>query len=270
MIIAVDTGGTKTLIATFLQDGSIKDHTKFPTPQNFSEYTSLTVDTIKSLSGSEQVDAIVVAIPGIIRDGIAINCPNLSWENVPVRDALSSHFPEVPIYIENDANLGGMGEARMLDDIPKCSLYVTISTGIGTGIIEHGKIDESMSGSEAGHMLLEYKDLVQPWEEFASGGAIYRAYKKMGSEITDESTWREIADRIAHGFYALIPVIQPDVVIIGGSMGTHFPKYKHFLIDDLKSKMPYYLSMPLFATAKHPEEAVINGCYYYAIDHLSD
>ena len=48
-----------------------------------------------------------------------------------------------PVLLENDANLAGLGETRQLKKIPAQSLYVTISTGIGSGIITDGHIDAS-------------------------------------------------------------------------------------------------------------------------------
>ena len=104
------------------------------------------------------------------------------------------------------------------------------------------------------------------WEAFASGRAIFEEFGKNGSEIDDVKTWKDIADRISRGFLMLIPVVQPDVIIIGGSMGTHFPKYSEYLLQILHEKTPSTIKFPEFITASHPEEAVIYGCYYYAID----
>ena len=135
-----------------------------------------------------------------------------------MRDLLSG----VPVLIENDANLAGLAETRLLRTIPNCSLYVTVSTGIGTGVCTNGYIDPGMRYSEAGRALVEYGGKIHSWESFASGRAIVDAYHKFARDITSKRTWKKIADRISRGFLAVIPIIQPDVIIIGGSVGTYF------------------------------------------------
>src|SRR5690606_25422172 len=132
---------------------------------------------------------------------------------------------KAPVLIENDANLAGLAEARMLDPTPVSSLYVTISTGIGTGVITNGHIDPGLRLSEGGRALIEYDGSVREWESFASGKAIYTIYGKFARDITNKRHWDQIADRISRGFLAAIPLIQPDVIIIGGSIGTYFQRY---------------------------------------------
>jgi predicted NBD/HSP70 family sugar kinase len=152
---------------------------------------------------------------------------------------------------------------------PNQSLYVTVSTGIGSGIITNGHINDSLRNSEAGHALVEYDGVVQEWEKFASGRAVYKTYGKYAHDITNKRIWNQIADRISRGFLAVIPILQPDVIIIGGSMGTYFAKYGERLQNILKEKLPSHIPCPKFVQAKHPELAVIYGCYYYAVDNLN-
>lgn len=75
---------------------------------------------------------------------------------------------------------------------------------------------------------------------------------------------------MSRGFLAVIPVIQPDVIIIGGSIGTYFDQYQAQLKGILKEKLPPHIPLPKLVQAKHPEQAVIYGCYYYALDVLAD
>jgi len=271
MLITVDTGGTKTLVAGFLDDGTINKKIKFPTPKQEIIYVQQLVETIHAITDELSVRAISVAIPGKIKNNIIVSCPHLGWQNFDIITALRKHFPTTPILIENDANLGGLGETRLLNIVPESSLYVTISTGIGTGIITDGRINHGMRHSEGGHSLVEFDGVVREWESFASGEAIFKAYGKLGKDIHSKRTWNQIADRISRGFLALIPVIQPDVVIIGGSMGTHFMKYDDQLMGLLRERLPKNIvDCPKFIHAVHPEEAVIYGCYYYALDSLAD
>ena len=112
--------------------------------------------------------------------------------------------------------------------------------------------------------MLEYNGILSDWETFASGQAIYKAYDKFGKDIHNKRTWFDIADRMSRGFLALIPFLQPDVIIIGGSMGTHFAQYETVLVALIDEKLPRHFARPKFVAATHPERAVIYGCYQYA------
>ncbi len=266
MLVAVDTGATKTLVATFSKDGELKTSVKFPTPQDTTEYTShLAAKIIECLAG-ETAAAIVIAVPGMVSGNKVVWCPNLGWEDFAIVDALKSHF-DVEIMLENDANLAGLAEARSLDPAPPSLLYITISTGIGSGVVLHGRIDPALRNSEAGHAVVEYGGASDEWENFAAGSAIYRTYGQYARDITSNDTWREIADRISRGLLAVVPTLQPDVIVFGGSIGTFFEKYSAELEQILDQKLPKKIVLrPRLLQAAHPEEAVIYGCYYYAID----
>lgn len=273
MIITIDTGGTKTLIASYDESGNIVGEPyKFPTPPVEADYVEAVKNYLQQTFGGQQIDAVAIAIPGVITDGVAVWCSNLGWKDFDVASAFQGVLGDAPILVENDANLAGLAETRQLgiEPAPDNSLYVTVSTGIGSGIITDGHINKALSHSEAGHCLVEYNGAVQEWESFGSGKAIYNTYGKYARDITDERTWREIADRISRGFLAVIPILQPDVIIIGGSIGTYFERYGTILEGILREKLPSHIPTPKIVQAQHPEQAVIYGCYYYAIDSLSD
>lgn len=268
MIIAIDTGGTKTLITSFDLDGHIsKQQTKFPTPRNKDEYVLSVKDTIVKLYGQQKIDAIVIAVPSILNQGKIIATSNLPWSNFDIKHDLSSIFHDIPVLVENDAKLACLGETRQLKKIPTQSLYITISTGIGSGVATNGQINSGLDHSEAGHMVLNYEGKDQEWEKFASGKAISEIYG-YAKYIKDRHIWNEIAQRISRGFLTIIPTLQPDVIIIGGSIGTYFNKYSRSLKKILKKELPKIVKLPKIIKAKYPELAVIYGCYYYAIDEV--
>jgi len=269
MLVAVDTGGTKTLVASFLEDGRVGEQFKFPTPPTTIEWTVMLREVLETHFAGEDIEAIVVAMPGIVKNGVAVWCNNLKWMNFDVARALKGVLDNAPLFIENDANLAGLAETRQLKTIPDFSLYVTVSTGIGSGIITNGIIDPALRNSEAGRSLVEFDGAVREWESFASGKAIYKAYGKYARDITSKRVWHHIADRISRGFLAIIPVLQPDVIIIGGSIGTYFEHFGKDLTGLLKEHLPAHIPTPKLVQAKHPELAVIYGCYYYALDALA-
>ncbi len=270
MIVAVDTGGTKTLVTLFSRDGVAGKIIKFPTPKDKTDYLNLLKKTLQENYGGQRIEAIVIAMPGIVKDGIAIWCNNLKWKNFDVATALSGTLGKTPVFVDNDASIAGLAETRSREPTPTSVLYVTISTGIGTGIITDGVIDPGLRLSEGGRMLVEYKGSVREWESFASGKAIYEKFDSYARDIHDKKSWNDIADRISRGFLAAIPLLQPEVIIIGGSIGTHFDQYSKQLKEILTHHLPPHIPCPKILSARHPEQAVIYGCYYYAIDALSD
>ncbi|OYW42918.1 ROK family protein, partial [Candidatus Saccharibacteria bacterium 32-45-3] len=179
------------------------------------------------------------------------------------------HYVDAPIFIENDANLAALGETLSLRKQPRVSLYVTISTGIGTGIVTNGHIYETFGSCEGGKIMLEYDGIVRRWEQFASGKSMYETYGKFARDIRDRHIWHQFSDKMSRGFLAMIPVVMPDTVIIGGSIGTYYERYEHMLLKQIREKLEPHLPMPEFRQATHPEEAVIYGCYHYAKQRLS-
>lgn len=122
MLVTVDTGGTKTLIASFSEDGILGAQTKFPTPKKTSDYVALLRSTLIELYADQTVEAVVVGLPGIVRNGVAVWCQNLGWKNFDLGSGLKGVLGDVPILIENDANLAGLAETRILPKVPSLSL----------------------------------------------------------------------------------------------------------------------------------------------------
>lgn len=265
MLVTVDTGGTKTLVASFTQAGILDKSLKFPTPRDPHEYITTLRQSLKDDFSYEAIDAIVVALPGRIdNDQRLVLARNLHWKDFNIQAELGQNF-DCPILVENDANLAGLAAARQLPTPVRTCLYVTVSTGIGTGLIVNGQIDADYRQSEGGQIVLEHEGRLQRWENFASGRAIHEKYGMYASDITDPAIWKVIAQDISRGFLVLLPVLRPDVVVIGGSIGTYFDRYSQFLTDELQEQLHY---VPPISAAIKPEEAVIYGCYYYALDTL--
>lgn len=263
MIIAVDIGGTKTLVASFHGERSVANEERFPTPHDPREFLA-TLKAVLLRFDAAHAQAICIAAPGIIEDdGTILRCANLPWTMFELKILLSQDY-SCPIYINNDAKLAGLAETHSLADMPRTAMYVTVSTGIGTGIITHGRLDAALANCEGGHMVLQTPDGFMGWEKFASGKAIREHFGKMAKDIHDPSEWHEVVERLALGFEVLIPLIQPQVIIIGGSVGTYFDRFGHLLTEVLRHRISGYIDMPRIVQAQHPQEAVIYGCYYYA------
>lgn len=257
---AIDVGGTKTLVAVFDANGKIVEKQKFPTPADYPEFLTELKKTFDSFK-IQELQATAIAMPGRIdhEHGILVHCSNLPWENVhAVADV--EKIVGCPVALENDAKLAGLSEALHIPEYDRV-LYVTISTGIGTGLIVRGKIDRPLRSSESGQMLLAHKGKLQKWESFASGKAIVARYGVRAAELNDPEAWKVLSRDFAVGFLTLIATIQPDAIVIGGGVGSHFEKFGKLLIAELKKYETPMVPIPPILSAKNPEEAVIYGCF---------
>lgn len=274
MIIAVDTGGTKTLVAGSDSQGSFHTRHRFATPKNDENlYVDLLAKTISEHFDLKKVKAISIAVPGFTRGDVFVNClsPALDWpDNFELGDKLRAKLNvTVPIYLENDANLAGLAEAHAFEKLPKSCLYITVSTGIGLGFTRNGKLVQAMDYFEGGKMMLEYDGLLRRWEDFASGRSIYETYGRYARDIKSKAVWEQIAEKISRGLLVLAPTLKPEVIVIGGSIGTYFDKYSIYLNAFLEREIPTIMDETRIVQAKHPEEAVLYGCKIYADQKLS-
>lgn len=272
MIIAVDTGGTKTLVAGSDSEGRFHTRHRFSTPRDTSEYIQKLSSVIKEHFDVAKIRAISVAVPGPVEGKIVVFCPNIDigWENFELVHHLKKSLGiNAPVFLQNDSNMAGLAETHALSPVPKRCLYVTISTGIGVSATKNGKIDSSLELTEGGHMMLEYDGIMRQWEHFASGKAIYETYGRYARDIKAKSVWEQITDKISRGFLVIVPLLQPDTIVIGGSIGTHFKHYGEGLSKILDQQLVSYLPRPKIVQATHPEEAVIYGCKIYAEQKLS-
>ena len=107
----------------------------------------------------QAIQSVGCSIPGPLDSerGMVIFSPNLAWHNVPLVKLLQDYLP-VPIAIEDDARCAALGEARKgAAQGARNAVYVTFSTGIGSGVIINGHIYRGSHGSagEVGHITLE-------------------------------------------------------------------------------------------------------------------
>jgi glucokinase len=248
--------------------GTIIERNKFPTPKTYEKFL---VELKKALESFEHHEFLAggVAMPGKIdrKHGRVVKFGNLKWENDPVQHDLEK-MVHCPFVLENDAKLGALSEAMLLKGKYSKVLYTTVSTGIGIGLIADGKIDTSIGDAGGRALLLEHRGQLMSWEDFAGGKAIVTRYNKRAAEINDKETWQAICRDLAKGLIQLIAMVEPDVIVIGGSVGTHFEKYGNILAAELKKYHLPMLNLPELRQAQRPEEAVVYGCYDLAKQHF--
>jgi glucokinase len=167
LVAGVDLGGTNVRTCIARADGAILARARTPTPADDGPAVVVEriVAGVRELAQTagvavRQLAGVGVGAPGPLdmRSGIVFSPPNLAgWHDVPLaallRDALG-----VPVHIGNDANLAAVGErafgaGRGIDNL----VYMTVSTGIGGGVIVAGKLFVGSSGTaaEIGHMTVD-------------------------------------------------------------------------------------------------------------------
>jgi len=260
MFGAVDIGGTKTLLATFSSEGELVDKFRFETPKDYKVFISELGKALGQLKPAKY-KIVTVAAPGEVdrNRGVVPAFGNLPWQNTPIRDDIEKVY-KCPALVENDARLAGLSEALLLKYYRKV-LYITISTGINGGLIIDGSISPDFETMELGQMLFEHDGKLERWESFASGRAIVQEFGKPAKDIVDPRAWYIIAHNIAIGLIDLIASMTPDIIVIGGGVGSHFNKFKDRLNEDLQNYTNDLLVLPPIVGAKRPEDAVIYGCY---------
>lgn len=212
------------------------------------------------LEGTERgaVLAIGIASPGPLdpRTGVVIAPPNLpGWDNVPLRDIMEEEFG-LPVHVNNDANLAALAEHRFGAGKGTTDLvYLTISTGIGGGIISGGQLLLGAHGlaGEPGHTTVEPAGPrckcgnVGCLECLSAGPAIARHATQLirqgqdsalsellgsGTELTAEMVGKAAleGDRVAVqaieraayylgiGVLNLIHIFDPNMVVLGGGV----------------------------------------------------
>lgn len=264
MYIALDIGGTKTLLAVFSPDGQVQESVKFLTPTDYGEFATALQAAADQLQ-NKTFEQGAIGVRGTVDrvHGTLVGDSILNWHDAPVVTDCQRVF-SCEFQIENDSKLAGLSEARALDPIPHSVLYITISTGIGSALIIDGELEDAVINSELGLTLYEHDGRMQQWEDFASGKAIVAKYNKRASEIEDEATWQAITANWAAGFVNASAVYTPDVIVIGGGVGAHYQKFIGPLQAAIDALDHGGVTVPPIVGAKRAEEAVIYGCYELA------
>ena len=200
-----------------------------PTPQNFEEGMEVFESLAKELAGGQKVLAAAGGIAGPFNKEktVLLNAPHLlDWVGKPLGERLR-RILDCPVYLNNDAALGGLGEAvEGAGKNEKIVAYLTFGTGVGGARIVDGKIDNNAFGFEPGHQILMMTPAFVPqsgtsagkWESYVSGSGFEKRYQKKPAEITDPKIWEEAARWLAYGLHNVIMLWSPNAVILGGPM----------------------------------------------------
>lgn len=262
MYVAIDIGGTKTLVASLNGHGVIQQKIRFETPKTYDEFLNEVASALGELKTKDFV-AGGIGAPGTAIDrkhGRVGSFGNLPWKNVSLQDDIE-RLTHCPMALDNDAKLAALSEAMILKHEYNKVLYVTISTGIGLGLVVNQRLDTNFGDGGGRTFLVEYHGQMTPWEDFAAGSSLVKRFGQMAKDIEDPAIWEIFMHDVGRGLIELIALTQPEVVVIGGSVGTYFHKYGKILQKELQKYKTPLLPIPPVRPAERPEEAVLFGCY---------
>ncbi len=260
MYLLIDVGGTKTLLAIANPKGKILHSIKFPTIHDQNIFAKNLVQQIRSNFALSSIEAIGVALPGVVKDNKVQWLGNLPWKNFDLAKILKDEF-SIPAYIENDANLAALAEAK---NKAGRTLYLTFSTGIGGGVVDNNVLSKKFQDFEPGHTIYEYNGEKSEWEDLASAKAFVDQYGIKVQDIKDKKCWsKEVPERIALGLAPVITETKPDRVVFGGPLGFELKRYRTPLRRILKNELNTK-TLPRFTAAKYGNFSVIEGCFLYA------
>jgi glucokinase len=183
--LGVDVGGTKIGAGVVDESGKILYEMRESKPQNTALIDELIAKMYRNaVRECSDIQAIGIGVPGFVsEDRRTIKfAPNIPWRNHNLADKVSSLIGnEVPVMIDNDANVAGWAEFLFgVAKSAKDMVMVTVGTGIGGAIVIGNKLLRGHWGfaAEIGHMRLVPHGipcncgLRGCWEKYASGSAM--------------------------------------------------------------------------------------------------
>jgi len=195
LVVAVDLGGTQ--LRTALYDARYQMGVRHAEPTDAQQGVEAVVDRLVEAvyrtgaeAGWDQIAAVGVSAPGPLdpRRGVIHWAPNLpGWRDVPLAGRLRSAVGR-PVFLGNDGNLAALAEQRQGAGQGQSDLvYLTVSTGIGGGVISDGRLilGRGGLGGEVGHMTIEANGPrcncgnIGCLEALASGTAIARQAQEL-------------------------------------------------------------------------------------------
>ena len=268
IVVGVDLGGSKILSVVADAHGNVisRDLRVTLASQGSDIVIKVILESVRhavvqagvSLS---QLSGIGIGAPGVSNPstGVVFTSPNLpGWQDVPLRDIIAGEMG-LSTFLINDANAAALGElyfgaARGTSNF----IYITVSTGIGGGIVIDGKLYSGAGGTagEIGHMTIADNGPrctcgnTGCWEQLASGTALAREARRRITEgaetiildyaggdiekVTAEEVSRafdrgdglagELLSRTSYylgvGFANLINIFNPELMVIGGGLSN--------------------------------------------------
>ena len=305
MYIGIDLGGTNIAAGLVSEEGKILAQASTPTMNEreaieIVKDMAMLIDKLASEYGIDksEIKGVGIGSPGSIDfdNGVVVYSNNLKMEKFPLAEELNK-LTGLRVSVDNDANCAAMGEYVEYEDKVKNFIFVTLGTGVGSGIIVDGKMLHGFNGAagEGGHIVIVRDG--EPctcgrkgcWEEYASVTALIRQTKaamekdpdslmhkvakdegkvsgmtsfvaaKQGDKTAQEVV-KQYAIYVAEGLTNLENIFQPEMICVGGGISRE----GDYLLDPVRefvTKNGYnkYMKKTEIVTAKLFNDAGIIG-----------
>ncbi len=295
-VIGIDLGGTKINGGVVNEKGKILKKITIETKSKDGRPGVLNgiANVIKKLGEDEEVEGIGIGTPGFIdieKGQVLYHGGNIAdWVGVNLKKEMTKYFGDLPVFVENDANVaaiceGWVGSGEGLDSF----IMITLGTGLGGGIwnkesgIWHGN---NYQGAELGHSILYPNGRLCGCgqkgcaEQYISGSGIENNYKEItgdyltGEEIFKNSTkpaCKETIDKFTQDLATFIVTIKnifdPHGLIIGGGVINSREQWWDKMVGNYKS----YCNSPegmRILPAKYLNDAGMIGAAKIVFDNI--
>ena len=256
MFILFDIGGTKSRFAISHDGTSFDEPIMIDTPQNYSEAILAFDDCVKKISQGKKITKAVGGFPGTVIEKKVFHSPNLpDFRDKLLGYELERIFGVEPV-LHNDADLAALGEAvygsaKDFDIVA----YITVSTGIGGGLIIDKKIQKTKYGFEPGHQIINYKTR-QVLHDLISGTALSKKYNKPAKEIKEPEIYDWISEVLGVALTNTIVHWSPDVLVMGGSITKDIDIYQ--VEKEIQKNLHIFPDTPVI---KRAELGAYNGIW---------
>lgn len=234
LYVGLDLGGTKFLVAAADGHGRILERVQEPTPQALDAGLSAIERMISAVSAGRPIAGIGAAIGGPLdwKSGVVSPLHQPAWRGVPLKSIIEKRWL-CPFHVDVDTNVAALGEYHYgcADGArPSRMVYITLSTGMGGGVLIDGRILRGSGGAhpEVGHQAVAAR-CTHPervscecgasdcLEALVSGNGIRRVYGRPPEEL-GEAEWDEVAHNLGQGLRNIAALHAPEVIVLGGGI----------------------------------------------------
>lgn len=243
-LLGVDLGGTNVRVGLVENDSLLKvESTPISRTDDPMDVVNDISRLIEKFSG-DGITGIGVGVPSVVdvEKGIVYDVQNIpSWKEVHLKDLLQEKF-RVPVYVNNDANCFAVGEkyfgkGKNYENI----VGLIVGTGLGAGLVINGKLYAGRNCGAGEFGTIPFRD--RNYEYYCSGQFFTSEYKITGEELSVKARQ---GDRRAREIYAefgfnlgeaiklIMYSVDPEIIILGGSVSKSFDLYKKELYVSLR------------------------------------
>jgi glucokinase len=244
-IIGVDLGGTN-MRAGLVADGAVTATAAMAVKQGGSQEEILDdLCAIIEQVRTDDAQGIGIGVPSVVdtEKGIAYDVINIpSWREVHLADVLHKRF-KLPVFVNNDANCFAVGElyfgkARGYRD----AIGLIIGTGLGAGVITHGKLYSGVNCGAGEFGMIPYKESIL--EYYSSGQFFQHQHDRSGAQLAlaaaegdaaSLAIFAEFGVHLAEAIKIILLALDPQIIVLGGSVSRSFPFFEEALWKGLQS-----------------------------------